>query len=219
LEYRVPYAPPNNVKNRFRVQRFRLFKPIIDQVLAERGACRILDLGGTVNYWEEFGAGLDWDRVTVCVLNVSRCVTTRSGITFTVGDARNVSGFQDLSFDIVHSNSVVEHVGRWDDMASMAREVRRLAPRYFVQTPYFWFPIEPHARFLFLHWMPESWRYRILLKRTCGYWKQRPDVGEATKAIQSASLLDKRQMQFLFPDAQIIAERFLGITKSLVAIR
>jgi hypothetical protein len=67
--------------------------------------------------------------------------------------------------------------------------------------------------------MPESWRYRILLKRTCGFWKQRPDVAAATKAVQSALLLDKQQMQFLFPDAQIIAERFLGLTKSLVAIR
>jgi hypothetical protein len=215
----MPYAPPNSVENRFRVHRFRLFKPIVDQVLADKGTCRILDLGGTPNYWEEFGADLDWDRVNVCALNVTHSETTHSGITAMVGDARDVSGFHDLSFDIVHSNSVIEHVGRWHDMASMAREVRRLAPRYFVQTPYFWFPIEPHARFPLLHWMPESWRYRILLKRTCGFWKQRPDVGEATKAVQSALLLDKRQMQFLFPDAQIIAEKYLGLTKSLVAIR
>lgn len=219
LENRMSYAPPNSSENRFRVQRFRLFKPIVDQVLADKGTCRILDLGGTPSYWEEFGADLDWDRVNVCAFNVTHSETKHSGITAMAGDARDVSGFQDLSFDIVHSNSVIEHVGRWDDMASMAREVRRLAPRYFVQTPYFWFPIEPHARFPLLHWMPESWRYRILLKRTCGFWNQRPDVGEATKAIQSALLLDKRQMQFLFPDAQIIAEKFLGLTKSLVAIR
>ena len=125
-----------------------------------------------------------------------------------------------LSFDVVHSNSVIEHVGRWDDMASMAREVRRLAPRYFVQTPYFWFPIGSLTRdFRCSTGCPSSWRYRILLKRTCGFWKQRLDVGEATKAVQSALLLDKRQLQFLFPDAQIVAEKFLGFTKSLVAIR
>jgi SAM-dependent methyltransferase len=218
-EKRMPFAQPNSVVSRFRVQRFGLFKPIIDQVLADKDTCRILDLGGTPDYWEELGVELDWNRVSVCALNVTPSEMTHSGIKPMVGDARNVSGFHDLSFDIVHSNSVIEHVGRWDDMASMAREVRRLAPRYFVQTPYFWFPIEPHARFPLLHWMPESWRYRILLKRTCGFWKQRPDVGEATKAIQSALLLDKRQMQFLFPDAEIIAEKFFGLPKSLVAIR
>ena len=150
----MSYAQPNSAENRFRVQRFRLFKSIVDQILADKGTCRILDLGGTPSYWEEFGADLDWDRVSVCAFNVTRSETTHSGITAMVGDARDVSGFQDLSFDVVHSNSVIEHVGRWDDMASMAREVRRLAPRYFVQTPYFWFPIEPHARFPLLHWMP-----------------------------------------------------------------
>jgi Methyltransferase domain len=215
----MPYAPLYDVENRFRVRRFKLFETIVNQVLADKGTCRILDLGGTPKYWETFGADLVWDRVKVCTLNVTFSKTSHSGITTMVGDARDVSGFHDFSFDIVHSNSVIEHVGRWDDMASMAKEVRRLAPRYFVQTPYFWFPIEPHARFPLLHWMPESLRYRILLKRTCGFWERRPDVGAATKAIQSALLLDKGQMQFLFPDAQIIAERFLGLTKSLVAIR
>ena len=215
----MPYAPLYSAENRFRVQRFRLFTTIIHQVLADKGMCSILDLGGTPRYWEEFGSHLDWDRVKVCTLNVSPLETAHPGIAAIVGDARDVSGFQDLSFDVVHSNSVIEHVGRWDDMASMAKEVRRLAPRYFVQTPYFWFPIEPHARYPVLHWMPESWRYRILMKRTCGFWKQRSDVGSATKAIQSALLLDKRQLQFLFPDAQVISERFFGLTKSLIAIR
>jgi hypothetical protein len=215
----MDYAAPDNLNSRFRVQRFRLFKEIVDEVLSDKGSCRIIDLGGTPNYWKGLGDELDWDRVTVCTLNVQLLETTHPRIEPMVGDARDVSGFHDQSFDIVHSNSVIEHTGRWDDMAAMAREVRRLAPRYFVQTPYFWFPIEPHARFLFLHWMPESWRYRILLHRSCGFWRQCPDVGAATRAVQSALLLDKRQMQFLFPDARIVAERLLGFTKSLIAIR
>jgi hypothetical protein len=197
----------------------RLLKQIIDRVLSEKRRCRILDMGGTIDYWQTFGKDLDWDRLEISVLNLTAGQSDRPEIKILVGDARNASGMEDLSFDIVHSNSVIEHVGRWGDMASMAREVQRLAPRYFVQTPYFWFPIEPHARFPLLHWMPESWRYRILLRRTCGFWQKRPDVGAATKAIQSAILLDKRQMQFLFPDAKVISERAFGLTKSLIAIR
>jgi hypothetical protein len=209
----------DRLKTPFRVRRFRLFKTIVDEVLAQKEMCRIVDLGGTPNFWGGLGGELDWSRVSVYTLNVVSLETTHPNITPIIGDARAVPDYDDLSFDIVHSNSVIEHTGRWDDMSSMAREVRRLAPRYFVQTPYFWFPIEPHARFPCLHWMPESWRYRILMKRSCGFWKQCPDVGAATKAIQSALLLDKRQMQFLFPDARIVAERFLGLTKSLIAIR
>lgn len=215
----MDYSTSKDLTTRFRIRRFALFKELVDQVLVTKQACRIIDLGGTPTYWESLGNQLNWDRVSISTLNVIAYPSSNSRIDSIIGDAREVKAFDDFSFDIVHSNSVIEHTGRWDDMAAMAREVRRLAPRYFVQTPYFWFPIEPHARFLFLHWMPEPWRYRILLKRSCGFWRKCPDVGAATRAIQSALLLDKRQMQFLFPDARIISERFLGFTKSLIAVR
>ena len=96
--------------------------------------------------------------------------STVPGVRCVVGDARQVQEFSDFAFDLAHSNSVIEHVGRWRDMAAMVLEVRRVARSYFAQTPYFWFPREPHARFPMLHWMPESWRYRILMARDCGYW-------------------------------------------------
>jgi hypothetical protein len=212
---------PDGADNRFREKRFRLFVEIVDQVLTKNSVCTILDIGGVPEYWSRFGGGLDWSRINVCVVNLNApAVPTKlPGLKVIVGDARRLDQFADLSFDIVHSNSVIEHVGRWADMTAMAREVRRLAPRYFVQTPYFWFPIEPHARFPLLHWMPESWRYRILMKRTCGFWQQQPDLDRAVMAIQSANMIDKQQMRFLFPDAKIFFERFIGLPKSLIAIR
>jgi len=189
-------------------------------VLSEKNTCRILDVGGTAKYWETFGQELDWKRIHVSVVNLDLPNTPlNERIDSLVGDARNLKEFSDLSFDFVHSNSVIEHVGRWTDMVSMANEVRRLAPRYYVQTPYQWFPLEPHAVFPFFHWMPESWRYRIVVRRACGFWPRQADVGAAMNTIQSACLLDKRQMRFLFPDAEIVPERVLGLTKSLIAIR
>jgi hypothetical protein len=210
---------PNDSNNRFRSRRFRVFQKIVDEVLRDKQVCRILDVGGTPSYWEIFGGNLNWKRLDVTVANLAVFEANHPQIKSLVGDARDMSKFENLSFDIVHSNSVIEHVGRWCDMESMASEVRRLAPRYFIQTPYFWFPVEPHARFPLLHWMPESWRYRILMKRTCGFWQQQPDLGRAVKAIQSATLLDRRQVKFLFPDAEIVSEKVFGLTKSLIAIR
>ena len=210
---------PNSISNLFRARRFILLKNMIDEVIMKKKICRILDLGGTPEYWEVFGADLNWKALEIHVLNLTARSTTNPSIKLFVGDARDVSGWGDFSFDVVHSNSVIEHVGRWDDMACMAKEVRRLASRYFVQTPYFWFPIEPHVRFPFWHWMPECWRYRLLMTRGRGFWQKRPDVGSATRAVQSACLLDKKQMQFLFPDAQIVHERIFGLTKSIIAIR
>jgi hypothetical protein len=210
---------PDSPNNRFRLRRFRLFQEIVDEVIAERGVCHILDVGGTAAYWDTFGSGLDWDKLKVSLLNLTISEPRHPTLTAFAGDARDMRQFKDLSFDVIHSNSVIEHVGRWDDMAAMAKEVRRLAPRYFLQTPYYWFPIEPHARFPCFHWMPESWRYRIVMKRSCGFWQKRDDVGTAVRAVQSAALLDKRQMQYLFPDARIVSEKFFGLTKSLIAIR
>lgn len=213
------YFGPHSSRNRFRAQRFRLFKEIVDDVLSQKTSCRVLDIGGTQEYWSSFGEEIDFDRVQISLLNLTAPKISSSKLVALAGDARNVSQFSDFSFDVVHSNSVIEHVGRWPDMVSMAKEVRRLAARYFVQMPYFWFPIEPHARFPLFHWMPESWRYRILMKRKCGFWQKQADVGDATNAVQSALLLDRRQFQFLFPDSKIVSERFFGLTKSLIAIR
>ena len=57
------------------------------------------------------------------------------------------------------------------------------------------------------------------MSRTCGFWEKQSDVGSATRQIQSAVLLDKRQTEFLFPDGKIIAERYFGFTKSIIVCR
>src|SRR5215831_12484528 len=131
----VTYCP-NDSDNRFRLRRFQIFQRIINEVLSNKQICLILDVGGTSSYWEIFGANLDWKKLQITVANLAVFEANRPQIKSLVCDARNMNEFGDLSFDIVHSNSVIEHVGRWEEMVSMAREVRRLAPRYFVQTPY-----------------------------------------------------------------------------------
>jgi hypothetical protein len=72
--------------------------------------------------------------------------------------------------------------------------------------------VEPHFRLPFFHWLP-PWRLRIVMSRACGYFEKQPDLGRATSAVQSAVLVDQQQMQFLFPDARIVSERVLGLTK------
>jgi hypothetical protein len=207
------------LENRYRMKRFMLFRQIITDVVKHKKQCRVLDIGGTVPYWLSYGSDLNLNEVDITIVNIQKDPGEYRGIKVEIGDACDLKAFGDLSFDVVHSNSVIEHVGRWQDMAQMAKEIRRLAPRYFVQTPYFWFPIEPHARFPLLHWMPEVWRYRIIMNRSCGYWQRQPDLGEAVKQVQSALLLDRRQVQYLFPDAVIVPEKVFGFTKSLMAIR
>ncbi len=138
-----------------------------------------------------------------------------------IGDACDVASVGDNSFDIVHSNSTVEHVGDWNRVESFAREARRLAPSYYIQTPYYWFPLEIHNLLPFFHWLPEGIRAKILLHLRLGHFAQfTHDMGEAMRFVQySSRLLDRAQMAYLFPDARIRFEWFGPFPKSLLAIR
>lgn len=203
----------------FRRRRFRMFLDLIDNVLSHQEVCRIIDIGGEPRYWTNLTDMLGDRRFHVTLVNLVAYPVADSRFTSIVGDARDMSAWRDTSFDIVHSNSVIEHVGLWWDMAAMAQEVRRLAPSYFVQTPYYWFPIEPHCSTAFFHWMPESIRITMLMRRPRGAWGKAPDVDTAMRQIHSAILLDRRMYSTLFPDAEIHSERVAGLTKSLIAIR
>jgi len=209
---------PMSSTNEFRVRRFANFLSIVKDVISEKGSCNILDIGGVHDYWAAFGSQLP-EQANVTLLNLRYTGAPKiPNFEEMIGDACGTK-LADNSFDIVHSNSVIEHVGLWDRMEMMASEIRRIAPRYFVQTPNYWFPIEAHARVPFFHLLPEPVRVSILLRRGFGFLSKGETVGEATKIAQSAFLLDFRQMSSLFPDALIEREQFFGFTKSLVAIK
>jgi hypothetical protein len=212
---------PNSLSSRFRRARARRVVELIEAIHAERGAVRIIDLGGEPAYWRRLFERdfLEGCKVHVTLVNPQAFAVDDPTFTADVGDACALSQHADDSFDLVHTNSVIEHVGDWRRMEAFAAEVHRLAPRYYVQTPYYWFPYEPHYSSLFFHWLPEQTRARALLRRRHGFSERCGDIGEAMMEVQDARLLDKQQFRFLFPDAEHIDEKAAGLTKSLIAIR
>ena len=216
------YENPNSLSSRFRRARARRIVELIETIHARRGACRIADLGGRTQYWRSlFEPGfLAAKGVHVTLVNSEGFADDGDSMFEpVVGDACALPQFADYSFDLAHSNSVVEHVGDWPRMEAFAAEHRRLAPAYYAQTPYFWFPIEPHFSAPFFHWRSEQARAKSLLKRRHGFVDRSADMGEAMRAVQHARLLDKSQFRHLFPDAAYPDEQVAGLTKSLVAIR
>ncbi len=210
---------PNSLAMRFRRIRARRIVDLISAVHAETGACRILDLGGEPDYWRLFDRGfLQSKAVHILLVNPAPQRSCDPLFSTLVGDACALPELQGR-FDLVHSNSVIEHVGDWSRMEAFAAEVRRLARRYYVQTPYFYFPVEPHFSAPFFHWRSEQARARMLLKRRRGWCERAADVGAAMRVVQHARLLDKTQFRFLFPDAKHVDERAAGLTKSLIAVR
>ena len=214
---------PDSQGNKFRAARIEKLRQLIELTLKEKKTCRILDVGGTFNFWYVWRGRIDWERCEIVCVNIDphHFEHGKDGtkITMMKGDACNLSEIADNEFDIAFSNSVIEHVGQWPNMMRMAAEVKRVAKRYLLQTPNFWFPIEPHARTPFLHWLPRPIAYRVVMMRKCGFWPKATTVSQAVKLVESAQMLDYRQMTELFSDAQIRRERFLGFTKSLIAIR
>ena len=127
--------------------------------------------------------------------------------------------FRDRSFDVCFSNSVIEHVGDAQARADFAREVRRVAKGYWVQTPNRRFPVETHFVCPFLHWLPFPMTRRLIRHFSLWGWLTKPQQADVDKALRALHLLDERDMRELFPDATIIKERFLGMVKSLIAVR
>lgn len=214
-----PYLDAKSLPYRFRKARFVHIAALIDTVLADKGEARILDIGGTEQYWDIAREYLSKRRVSIELVNLHAVPARSSRFIASVGDATDLADFPDDAYDIVHSNSVIEHVGGWPRMKAMARNVRRLAPRYFVQTPNFWFPIEPHFRAPFFHWLPAQLRYRLIMRTSLGFRGRANCVDGAMASIEGASLIDRPQMQALFPDAEIRCERFGLMTKSLMAVK
>jgi ubiquinone/menaquinone biosynthesis C-methylase UbiE len=131
--------------------------------------------------------------------------------------------FRDQSFDVVFSNSVIEHVGSWEKQERFAAEVARVGKRYWVQTPNRYFPIETHVLTPFLHLLPRSWQIRIAPRFTV--WSVLTNVSRQKREwyirhfLYEIQLLDAGQMARLFPGARMIRERAGGMVKSLIAVR
>lgn len=174
---------------------------------------RILDVGGYPTTWETVSS-----RPWVTLVNLHPLGLGHGRMEMVVADGRNLP-FRDGAFSICFSNSVIEHVGEWSNVVEFAAEIRRVAPRYYVQTPNRHFPIEPHMLGLFVQYFP-----RRLLRRVARYFTlwglvRKPNQQQIDAMLEEINLLTDRQMRELFPDARIERETVFGLTKSLIAIK
>ena len=135
---------------------------------------------------------------------------------FRIGDGCRMP-YPDGAFDIVYSNSVIEHVGDIGRQRAFAREAARVGKRYYVQTPAKVFPLEPHLLTPFIHWLPRRIQRRLLPFTTYALLHDRRP--EALAWYDDIRLLTRQEMASLFPDAVIRTERALGIPKSFIAER
>jgi len=205
----------NSVATRLRRERFQILAEML-QNCPEPTA--ILDIGGTQEYWDMMMAAANFDRqVKVILLNPETSDALHPNFSSMVGDGRAMPQFSDNQFDIVFSNSTIEHVGGIDDQRAMAREIMRVGRKYHVQTPNRYFPIEPHFVFPFFQFLPISVRVFLVQHFSLGWYARLPNRSDAHKEVASIRLMKKCEIEALFPNATIYEEKFLGLVKSFVA--
>lgn len=201
---------------RFRRRRFTTFK----EHLNPQPDDRILDVGGYPAFWVEYEPVA---RSIEC-LNVHEVPwdTARHpghGIRTLVGNGCDLA-FSDRSYDILFSNSVIEHVGTWEDQQDFAREARRVGQALWIQTPAYECPLEPHYVGFYIHHLPKKWQLKLVRWVTLWGWLHRPTKEQVAAEVNSIRLLTRKEMETLFPDCEILTERLLGfLPKSYIATR
>lgn len=176
-------------------------------------ATRVLDVGGDWFNWSLVSA-----MPSLTIVNLYLPKKQKDAITWIIADGRHLP-FKEGAFDVAYSNSVIEHLGDLTSQQAFAQEIKRVGRRYFVQTPNKWFLVEPHLLTPFIHWLPRSVQKRLLRYFTVWGLVTRPSEAECKRFLDEVRLLDRQQVGALFPQALVLKERILGITKSFIAFR
>lgn len=187
-----------------RVRRMNMF---IDIVKPFPGM-NVLDLGGQPQIWDFVEPPLN-----ITCLNLPGMAkkehATHHNITYVEGDACDMPHFQPGDFDVVFSNSVIEHVGNADKQAQFAREVERLSNTYWIQTPCKNFPIEAHCGMPFWWYYPKGVRQFFI-----NVWsRNQASWGEM---VATTTYINPKDLKQMLPSARVIREWFV-FPKSMIA--
>ncbi|HEY2469908.1 MAG TPA: methyltransferase domain-containing protein [Terracidiphilus sp.] len=193
----------------FRKKRMRTFFVLFTPSSKER----VVDIGGIAETWQSESEVHRPFSVTL-VNNLVYGGVVSDRFRSIEADATAMP-FPDDSFDIGFSNSVIEHLKTWEQQQAFAREARRVARKLWIQTPARSFPIEAHLWAPFIQYLPRSLQHRIVRWTPRGLLN--PEI--VHEIVNEVRLLTYREIADLFPDCHILRERFLGLTKSYIAVR
>lgn len=206
---------PNSLGAKFRAKRLKKFEKLFFRNFNPEKEIRILDVGGTDYFWKNSQIpSIPGVRITLLNLHLEK--TTHPHIQSLLGNATDMREFSDKSFDLIFSNSVIEHLYTLENQQKMAAEIQRVGRKYFIQTPNKFFPIEAHYALPFAQFLPKSLVFLLLTKTRLSRLK-RWEEKAARQYLEEIRLLNEKEMRLLFPGAKILKEKALGLTKSLTA--
>jgi len=211
----VKYAVVTRFESHLRRRRFLLLENLLRP---EPRPIRILDVGGTISFWRTINYGR-LGEIHVTLLNRFAQDNLPARFSSEVGDARSLKAYRREDYDLVFSNSVLGHVGSFEDQKRMSDEIRRIGRRYFVQTPNRYFAVDWRTLVPFFHFLPVRPRAWCLCHLPIGPFGR---LSSYSAALEWASLvrdLTRGEIRSLFPDSKIVQEKLFGLTKSFIVFR
>ena len=202
----------------FRAKRFAFIKSLLDNLTKGDKKIKILDIGGTEDYWNSMGLNLG-NNIEIVLLNLYKIEVKGAGFSSIKGDACNLEGMEDKSFDLVFSNSVIEHLFSIENQQKMANEVMRVGKNYYIQTPNKFFPIEPHWVFPFFQFLPFGLKVFLTQNFSLGHIPKVKSKQEAIDLVNEVNLLSKKELENLFSESELYIEKFMGFHKSYAAYK
>jgi len=181
----------------------------------------VLDVGGRPFIWDLLKQEYGIAPKSLVLLNTpsEELLPASPDYTVVIADGCELP-YEDNSFDLVFSNSVIEHVGGYAQMAQFAQECDRVGKQLYVQTPNRWFPLEAHFGAALIHWLPRAWYQKLsfLSLRYLFAYNNPKEKGYFQKEFDTTHLLTAKQLKQLFPGKAVVSEKVVGLSKSFMVI-
>ena len=214
----VNHHKKNSFVNQFRQKRFELLKNGIEKLI-QKDHFKILDIGGDIQYWKNIGWQHPACKIHLLNLYESKVPENETHqFSSSVGNGLSLE-YKKGEVDLIFSNSVIEHVGSYENQQIFAGEVRRVSDKYIVQTPSIWFPLEPHSLIPLFQFLPHPIRALLIMTFNINYFPKAKTYKAAIIVSHSTLMFTHKRFKQLFPEAEMQVERFLGIPKSYTAIK
>ncbi|MCD9196881.1 methyltransferase domain-containing protein [Aeromicrobium wangtongii] len=203
---------PDSLAERYRARRWEQLRTEFPDI----ADMTIVDLGGTVSSWRRAPVR---PRKVIVLSFEPEGADDVDWIESHHADACDLPApFRDLRADLVYSNAVIEHVGGAERRQRFADSVHRLADHHWVQTPYRYFPVEPHWLFPGFQFLPVPARVAVSRR-----WRlvhtPNSDRQAAVDNVLSVELIGLTELRNLFPTSRVLTERAAGLVKSIIAVR
>jgi len=207
-----------------REQRLKRFNKFMNGVT---GPIRLIDLGGTVKFWENWGLS-ERPSFEVTLVNnhdKDKCHADDPirlpNIRRLRADVLTLSAADFAEYDVIFSNSLIEHLPGRELQLKLARAIVDSGQPYFLQTPNKRSPLDPHFPRPYVPFFaayPRSLQARLLSWSALGSSSASPSYDAALTRLENYYPLTTRDVRQLFPQAKILLERPFGVPMSIIAM-